>query len=489
MSATPRPPDGGSRGRCRTLARVDPAHPAPDSPSTDTPSIAAEASRRDREGVEWLFGRLNYERTGAVPYQGRTLKLDRMRRLVARLGSPDAGLKIVHIAGTKGKGSTARMIAGVLTAAGCRTGLYTSPHLERVEERFVVDGVACTAQDLSGLIDAVRPVVERLDQENEPGAPQLTFFDITTAMGLLHFAQRGVGAVVLEVGLGGRLDSTNVCLPVVSVVTSISRDHTRQLGETLPEIATEKAGIIKPGVPVVSGVTTPGPKEVIAQAAHDRGCRLAQLDEHFGATRRPSSDGGWVVDYWRGATRLDGLRLAAFGPHQTPNAAVALAVVDELVSQGWAIDDRARREGLAGARLAARCEVVPGQPTVVLDTAHNEASVEALVAALEELPRAGQRSLVIAVSRDKDLPAIARIVAPRFDRFYATRFLENPRAFSPETLAEALSAAGAGRVQVVETPAEAYGLALAETGPAGLVCVAGSFFLAAELRPLIAPDR
>ena len=179
-------------------------------------------SRRDA-ALDWLLARINYERTLVAPYNERQLKLDRMRTLLARLGQPDAGMKIVHVAGTKGKGSTSAMIAAMLTAAGYRTGVFNSPHLERIEERFVVDGEPCAEAEFVALVDRLRPIVAAMDAEVE-GDPQggPTYFEATTAMALVHFVERSVDAAVLEVGLGGRLDSTNVCLPMVSVITSCS---------------------------------------------------------------------------------------------------------------------------------------------------------------------------------------------------------------------------------------------------------------------------
>ncbi len=244
------------------------------------------------------MGRINYERTATVPYNQRQLKLDRMRQLLVRLGQPDAGMKIVHVAGTKGKGSTSAMIAAMLTAAGYRTGVFSSPHLERIEERFAVDGQPCAAEELVVLVDRLRPVVQAMDEEamregDSTAGP--TYFEITTAMALLHFVERKVDAAVLEVGMGGRLDSTNVCLPVVSVITSISFDHMKQLGNTLAAIAREKAGIIKPGVPVVCGATEPEAQAVIGAVAREHGCRLIQLGEDF------------TFQYQRAATPLRGV--------------------------------------------------------------------------------------------------------------------------------------------------------------------------------------
>ena len=433
------------------------------------PIVETLRAARD-EAVAWLLSRINYERVAVIPYNERQLKLDRMRQLLTRLGSPDAGLRIVHIAGTKGKGSTAAMIAAMLTASGRATGVYSSPHLERIEERFTIDGRPIEPAELVGLAQRVRRVVEEIDAEaqrdpDSVGPP--TFFDITTAMALVYFADKQCDAVVLEVGLGGRLDSTNVCLPLVSVITSISLDHTKQLGNTLGAIAGEKAGIIKPGVPVVSGVTQSEPREVIARIARERGCRLIE----------PAVE------------RAAGFAIGLLGEHQTSNAAVALAVVDELRDQGWAIPEDACREGLAAARLPARVErfaAVPGKrPAVVVDTAHNGASAEALASAIAALAPVGQRTLIAAISRDKDLPAITQTLGPAFGRIIATRFVENPRAVEPERLAELFHQGGCHEVTTTEGPLDAWRLANEQTPHDGLIVIAGSFFIAAELRPVV----
>ena len=231
-----------------------------------------------RQALAFLYDRLNYERALQMPYDKAELRLERMVRLLQLLGDPQRGQKIVHVAGTKGKGSTCAILSSILQQAGYRTGLFTSPHLLRVEERVAIDRQVCSAAELIELVAALRPAVEQLErQAAASGAPGPTFFELTTALALLHFARRQVDYTILEVGLGGRLDSTNVCQPQVAVITSISYDHTSQLGHTLEAIAGEKAGIIKPGVPVISGVTTPGPREVIWQVADRCGCSLRNL--------------------------------------------------------------------------------------------------------------------------------------------------------------------------------------------------------------------
>jgi dihydrofolate synthase/folylpolyglutamate synthase len=465
------------------------------------------------------MGRINYERTATVPYNQRQLKLDRMRQLLVRLGQPDAGMKIVHVAGTKGKGSTSAMIAAMLTAAGYRTGVFSSPHLERIEERFAVDGRPCTADELVVLVDRLRPVVQGMDDEalgdgESPAGP--TYFEITTAMALVHFVERKVDAAVLEVGLGGRLDSTNVCLPVVSVITSISFDHMKQLGNTLESIAREKAGIIKPGVPIICGATQPEVQAVIAEVAREHGCRLIQLGVDFtyqyeratppsplgGGPGRgsslqsqrdsPSTPPLGKVDFTYSVPgqeqNLSNLTLAMPGPHQAANAAVALAVIEELRHQGWCISADAMRSGLATAALPGRVEIIARDPTIVLDTAHNPASARALVEALAELPTPTRRTLILSVSHDKDVRAIVRELVPHFDRAIITQYQDNPRAVPAESLAATVNDELAQRglkSTVCPTPSSAWQHVCQTATPGELVCIAGSFFFAAEMRPLV----
>src|SRR4051794_39700617 len=280
-----------------------------------------------QDSLDYLYGRLNYETLG-MPQAPAELQLGRMRRLLRRLGEPQDSLRIVHVAGTKGKGSTSAMIAAAVSASGVRTALFCSPHLHRLEERFSIDGRPATAEELVALTDAVRPVVAELDAADpHPRQRGLTFFEITTAMGLLHFARRKVGVAVLEVGLGGRLDSTNVVRPVVSVLTSISYDHTRLLGSTLHAIATQKAGILKRGRPAVSGVRDPEARAAIVALAGQRRSPLYEIDRDFRYEYLPPTPpllrpeaGRISVGTWRGDWGT--LDLPLHGPHQARNAAV-----------------------------------------------------------------------------------------------------------------------------------------------------------------------
>lgn len=459
-----------------------------------TALVDAPAATAYRAALDYLYGRVNYERQVAVPYREANFRLDRMRELLARLGSPHLGQRIVHVAGTKGKGSTATLIAAMLSRSGKRTALYTSPHLHRVEERFAVDGQPCSPEELVELVALVRPVVEQLDvAEAAAGRTGPTYFEVTTAMAFLHFVRRNVDATVLEVGLGGRLDSTNVCDPLVSVITSISFDHMEQLGHTLAAIAREKAGIIKPGVPVVSGVTNDEPQAVIRSVAAERGSALVELDRDFFVEYRPPRDLDdeprlGAIDFRRcgeAAWDIRDAELGLVGRHQAANAAVALATIGELRKLGWNVPDEAVRGALATARCPARVEVVARCPTVVVDAAHNVAAVDALLAALDESFAARRRVLIFATTKGKEYGEMLARLVPRFDDVIVTRYRNNPRGVPTEELLRAIEPGCAARARACPTPSEAWEAACESAGSDALVCVTGSFFIAAEVRTLV----
>jgi dihydrofolate synthase/folylpolyglutamate synthase len=424
-----------------------------------------------------------------------------MRRLMTLLGDPHLGVKAVHIAGTKGKGSTAAMMAAVLGAAGYRTGLYTSPHLERIEERIVLDGQICPPGEFLSLAAQVQPAVEQLDREaGLVGGYGPTFFEVTTAMAFLRFAQANVDVAVLEVGLGGRLDSTNVCQPEVCIITSIGFDHMKQLGSTLAAIAGEKAGIIKPGVPVISGVIADEPQGAIAQRAAALGAPLFQrgveYDVKFSTDHSRFSAHAETFDYREPAAnpryQLQNLGINLLGRHQAANAAAAIAAVGRLRDRGWSITDEQLRQGLSAAHCPARIQQVASSPTVILDVAHNPASIEAVVAALRERFLARRRIAIFASSKDKDYAAMLRLLLPAFDTVFLTRYVHNPRAMEAEQLLQialALRSESGSENQpilhAVVRPDDAWRLARNVAQPEDLICITGSFFLAAELQKAV----
>jgi len=491
----------------------------------------AATSTQYQWAMQFLDQRVDFERFQVMPSPQLEFKLDRVRALLDRLGNPQQKLPIIHVAGTKGKGSTSAMIAAVLSAAGYRTGLFTSPHLERVEERIAVDGQPCTADEFAALAAAVRPTVEALDRQSSAGASGdhgPTYFEIITAMALLHFVRREVKAAVLEVGLGGRLDSTNVCRPCVSVITSISFDHVRQLGDTLESIAREKAGIIKPGVPVVSGVTADEPRSAIRQIARDCGCRLVELDEDFRfdyhpprhlekqpvmgtmnfcvvsnnmsplrAPRQRSGEGqgeGGLIKYSTdslpaGANNLEykNLLLALPGRHQAANAAVALATLNELGFQGWNIQEQSVRNGLASVRWPARIEIIARQPVVILDSAHNTASIAALMEVLKESFSVSRRLLLFAATREKDFQEMIKLLlaGDAFSEIVFTQYTTNPRALPPAELESVAFQLTGRHYPIYSNPADAWNHLRQLAAPDDLICITGSFFLAGEMRRLM----
>ena len=445
--------------------------------------------RTSEKLLESLFARINYERQSKLgPHE---FKLANMTRFLDRLGNPHLDFPVVHVAGTKGKGSVSAIVGAILKSSGLKIGVYSSPHLERVNQRIRIDGVEVSDIGLHQALAKLAPAIDEFDTfADQTESKKLTFFEVITAAACQVFTDENVDAVVLEVGMGGRLDSTNVCQPIVSVITNISLDHTRQLGSTVDKIALEKAGIIKPGIPVVSGVTNPDAAEVIRNVAKENGSELFERETDFRCLPSAKPD---CFDYESDTLKLSDLQLAMFGKHQQINASIAIAVVEMLIKQGWEINSKKVRAGLGEATLAGRCELVPGQKLVVLDMAHNEASMQALAKTLEEdvpgFAESKKKTMIVAVSREKDLPAMLKPMIGLFDSFVVTKYVDNPRARGCQEiescLTQLLEAAGksAECVTVIEDPATAWQSVEADDDQA--ICITGSVFLVAELRPLV----
>lgn len=405
-------------------------------------------------------------------WQARTPGLQRIALLMERLGNPEKALRFVHIAGSNGKGSTAAMLDAILRAAGFRAGLFTSPHLLRYNERIQVDGAPVSDGAFSALAEEI--------QEAAAGLPEsLSEFEILTAMGFLHFLREKCDLVVLETGMGGRLDSTNVIPPPeAAVITSLSLEHTAFLGDTLEKIAGEKAGIIKPGTPVVLCGQTPEAEGVIRETCAALGCPLTVTGE----VRRRSGDlFGQRISY----RERENLFLKLPGVYQCRNAAVVLDTVEVLRRRGWRIAEDAVRAGLAGAVWPGRFEVLRREPLFLLDGAHNLDGVLALAECLRACVPEGGLTFLMGVMADKDYGAMLDAVAPFAESFITVR-PESPRALASAALAEAvrtrlgLPARDGGSVE--------NGLALALDGN-GPVCAFGSLYQAGEIREKFAERR
>ena len=351
------------------------------------------------------------------------------------------------------------MVSQILVAAGIRTGLFTSPHLECFEERIRINGEPIATRQLIELVNELAAIVEKID--GTAGHLKPTFFELTTALGWLAFQRNAVRIAVLEVGLGGRLDSTNLCCPEVCAITSISRDHTHILGSRLSQIAAEKAGIIKDTVPVVCGTLPAEAEAVIRKLAAEKSAPVLSA-----ASSSP-------------------FPCSLAGRHQQKNAAVAAAITDQLRHRGWSIPSNAVTDGLQQVTWPARVEIMSRKPLIVLDAAHNWASCGALLETLQELHTGGRRILIFSTSADKNAHSLLRRLAPEFDTLLLTAFQSNPRALGVSDLASAARQVTARPFHVTQDPSSAWKAAQCLSQPDSLICVAGSFFLAAELRDQI----
>ena len=451
--------------------------------------------------IDFLYSRINYERVDSRAYSTSDFKLDRMRMLLTLLDNPQEKVPAVHVAGTKGKGSTCTMIASVMAAAGQKVGLYISPHISAFEERMTVNGVRPTPTQLVDLVRRLLPAVAEMDSLS--GQMQPTYFELATAIAWLYFADCEANLVVLETGLGGRLDSTSVCCPLVCVITNVSRDHTQILGSTVRQIAWEKGGIIKPGVPLICGITQPDALELIERLCQERQARLVLLNRDLEIlSRRLIADDSDIesestiikptlnqprsyVDLRIGSTNWKNIPVALRGSHQATNTVLALAAIEELRSVGWKVPDSAVKQGLASVEWPARVEVVAQQPTVVVDAAHNWESARALIATLKEDFTPTRRILIFAATRDKDVAGLLRQLIPAFDTVILTRYLDNPRSVPVEELQSLIRAVSNRQIHTAATPATAWQMARTLAKPTDLIAITGSFFLVAELRELI----
>lgn len=431
-------------------------------------------------GVErFLEGLLDVEKLPG-PSSPR-LDLAPSRRLLARVGDPQRALQVLHVAGSKGKGSTALLAEAILSAAGERVGTFTSPHLERWTERFRVGGGEVPVADLARAIEMLRPHVEALRRDDPRAAP--TFFDVITAAAFVLFRDAGVDRAVIEVGLGGRLDSTNVVEPQVGCITTIELEHTDRLGKTLASIAGEKAGIVKPGCPLVTGALPPAAAAVVQARAAAAGASLARLGHELALDVRAADASGVRFAFCDGALAFEAT-IPVLGPHHAANAALAAACVRRLPGFDDARTADAARRGLAGARLPGRIEIVSQAPLVIVDGAHTEASARALAAALSLLPRAHSR-LVLSVSTGKNLDAILAALLPLADDVYVTRADATRSLAAPELAAAVRAAAPALSVHAIPSPHLALRAAHEGLGPDDLLCATGSFYLAGIARSVL----
>jgi dihydrofolate synthase/folylpolyglutamate synthase len=425
------------------------------------------------QALDYLYSFVDYSLKHISELARAEFNLDRMFALLEELGEPQGRYPIIHVAGTKGKGSVSAFCASALKAAGYKTGLFSSPHLWDYTERIQIDGEPISHEQLVRLVEEVKPAVKKV--------PKLTTFEITTALAFLAFAKDNVDAAVIEVGLGGRLDATNVVMPKVSVITSLSYDHTAVLGNTLVAIAGEKAGIIKRRMPVVSAPQVPEALEVLERVAKQRSCPFILVGRDVKFERKTSSLDGQTIHLSSflapGAEpqTLD-ITIPLLGTHQVENAAIAYAA---LKASGLEVSDEAIQKGFADVKWPARFEILRRQPPIVIDSAHNRDSAKRLRETLDEYFSGTPVILIFCALEDKDIPGMLEELKPRLECVVATR-ADHPRAPSAEWIAEQVEQAGIP-VEAIEPVAEALDRALELAGKEKMVLSAGSVAFAGEV--------
>ena len=427
------------------------------------------------EALAYIYGLLGERPRSPHPYS--PLKLERMRHLCALLDHPERHFPAVLVAGTKGKGSTAAMIAAMAAAAGFRVGLYTKPHLVDFRERIRVNGELITPREVTALMAEVPAAIAH--GAGRPGWPP-TYFEVAAVLAFLHFARRAVDLAVVEVGIGGRLDATNVVEPAMAVITTIDYDHTDLLGDDLRRIAAEDAGIIRPHGRVVTVPQPPAALEVLEQAASAQEATLVRVGREIRYRTLRVSPAGVRCTVVGRRQRYRDLVVPLIGRHQALNAAAAVAAVELLEDAGFVVPEGAIRTGLAGLHWPARIEIIRRHPLVVVDVAHNPVSFRALRAVLDETFRGRRLVLVIGLLGSKDLEGIARIMGPRAAVVVATR-AEDPRAVPATDLAAAFRP-WAPEIHVVDDPVDAVRFAMRQATVDDMICATGSFHVAGPVR-------
>lgn len=405
----------------------------------------------------------------SICWKGSKLGLDRTRELLGKLDDPQKELKFIHIAGTNGKGSTAAMLSSILEEAGYRVGLYTSPFINRFNERMQVNHQPIPDEELAALTEYVRPHADAM-------ADSPTEFELITALAMVWFARQKCDIVVLEVGMGGELDSTNIIdVPEAAVIAAMGMDHVKELGPTMADIARAKAGIIKEGGRVVSYGGNSEADEVIAAVCRARNASLCQPDfsaivpGDFGLEGQTFSYKGWR-----------GLRIPLVGAYQMNNAAVVLETVEVLRQRGWSVSDEAVRQGLADTRWPARFEVLRRDPVFIVDGGHNPHGIRATAESLSRLFPGRKITFVTGVMADKDVEHILGLIVPLADQFFTVR-PDNPRAMDAGELARRIEAMGA-KATACASVRDGVDRAIQAEGPHGVACALGSLYMSGEVR-------
>ncbi len=444
-----------------------------------------------QQALDYLYSFVDYSLTRQLRYSPEKFNLARMFKLMKLMGDPHKKYPVVHIAGTKGKGSTAAMVASILAAAGYKAGFYSSPHLQDFTERIQVDGEPISREKLVERVDQIRPLVAQV--------PEITTFEITTAIAFMEFYKKQVDVAVVEVGLGGRLDATNVVDPLVSVITSLSFDHMNVLGDSIAQIAAEKGGIIKTKKPVVLAPQWKEAREVIEKIAEERKAPLTIIgrDYFYGEHSRSlngqtfflwsKDDQELVNDYISSGGRTEWepehFSIPLLGTHQVENAATAYATIQILRENSLTINRESISAGFARVNWPGRFEIIQKSPLIIIDSAHNQDSALRLRLAMDDYLNGKPIVLLFGSSEDKDVRGMYSHLLPRVKTLVATRST-HPRAMEPKLLVELANQFGKHAIET-QTIEEGLNEAIKQAGKDAAIMVTGSIFVAAAVRDLI----
>lgn len=434
------------------------------------------------KALRFLASLTDFEKMRIVRYTNQNFDLDRMRTLLRKLGNPQDKFRSVHVAGTKGKGSTCAMIAAMLEGNGYKVGLYSSPHLVDIRERIQINGEMIPQAEFARLVKLVEPMVTK-------ARPTPSYFDVLTAVAMKYFADQKVDIAVIETGLGGRLDSTNVIKPEVTAITNISKDHMAQLGGTLERIAEEKAGIFKSGIPAVTVMQAPEVEAALKRVADKVGAPLdiagktIEFSYRFESSRMLGPHNR--VCLTTPSSKFEHLAVPLLGEHQALNCGLALAVIDRLKLRGLALNDARTMEGLAKTRVEGRMEMVLNNPRVLVDGAHNAASIDAMMRAIGQHIPYDSMVVIFGCCGDKDVSGMLERITSGADKVIFTN-VNNIRTADPEELAARYVELYGKMAQVAPNLAAALEIANRAVTKEDLICITGSFYLVGEAKKLFA---
>jgi len=423
------------------------------------------------EALDYIYNLTKY---------GIKLGLEKIEYLLFLLGDPHKKLKIIHIAGTNGKGSTCSLISSVLQSDGYKVGLYTSPHLVDFTERIKINSKQIDRKKVSELLERIKPYIEKV--ANTPSYGHPTFFEVITSLAFLYFFEEQIDFLVLETGLGGRLDATNICEPLISVITHVDYDHMDKLGNSLKEIAREKGGIIKAGGIVISSTQYNEAYKEIKKIAKEKKSLIYSTGKEINYKIVKSDIKGIIFDLKGIHHNYKNLHTPLLGRHQADNASTAITTVEALKNKGINISEKAIRDGLEKVKWNGRLEIIQDKPTLVLDGAHNPSGVKVARDALKEIFSYQRLILVLAIFADKDYKKMIQVLAPDADLIIATK-AKNPRAASPQAIAiEAAQYMGKDKIIVTEDIPQAINCALSNSKEDDLICIIGSLYTVGEAK-------